>query len=71
MSRDPLEREYGVILTAIGPGLMEKAYWYRQMAKLIEDTVGEASPTVGYLRMQADRSEEAIINLARRHDARR
>lgn len=63
MGKDTLEREYGVLLGVTGPILMERAFWYREMAKLLEE---DGSPRAArYLRMQADRAEETVKSLAK------
>lgn len=68
MARDPLSREYGIILAVTGPTMMEKAHWYREMAKMIRDKVHLDSPAAGWLDMQADRAEETVVQLARKFD---
>jgi len=66
---DPLEREYGIILSIAGPILMERAYWMREMAQVLED---DGSPkSAQMLRMNADRAEETIKQLGKKNDNKR
>ena len=61
MARDPLEREYGVLLGMCGPQLMERSLWYRRLA----DRVRPKCPkSASYLEMQAERAENTIDALA-------
>jgi len=62
---DELNREYGVLLGVTGPRLMERAYWFRNMAKRIEK---EAPDAAAYMEMQALRAEETVDALAKGFD---
>ncbi len=64
--QDPLSREYGVLLGTSAVKLMEKAFWFRRIAKLVgEDGSKEAEI---YMNAQADRAEETVIALGRKFD---
>ena len=60
---DNLEREYGVLLGSSGPQYMERVFWFREMAALLEEH--ECPNAAQYLRRQAQRSEETVITLGR------
>lgn len=68
MARDPLKREYGVMLGVTGPILLERAAMFRLVAELIRRELGDKSEAAGWMDMQAQRAEETIVNLARKFD---
>ncbi len=69
MKGDALEREYGILLGLTGPVLMERAFWYREMAELCRADGSTNAAT--YLEMQAQRAEETVKSLGRKFDGRR
>jgi len=63
---DPLSREYGIILAVVGPMMMERAHWYREMADLFDKQIGSGSEAASFMRMQADRADETIVSLGKK-----
>lgn len=63
---DPLANDYGVILAQVGPTLMERAHWFREMADLIKDRLGSGTKVETWLRDQADRADEIVVSLGRK-----
>lgn len=63
---DPLQREYGMLLTAVGPFLLQRANEYRAVAHLIKErSNGQCKAAVNFLEMQADRAEETLVSLGK------
>lgn len=63
MARDPLTREYGILLGITGPILLERIDAYNRIAGILEAQGCQNS--AGYMRMQAQRLEEVIVSLGR------
>lgn len=65
MARDPLERDYGLLLGIAGPIMIERAEAFRKMAAMVDE-----GPARDWLESQAQRCEEAVRALGRKLNGR-
>jgi len=63
LAKDPLSREYGVLLGITGPILLERIDSYVRIAEILE--AQGCRDSAGYMRMQAQRLEEVIVSLGK------